>query len=35
MVLYNDRPGTTAEDISLMKEVRDRIRADLRRKAKQ
>lgn len=33
--LFNDRPGTTAADvISLLEEARDRIRADLSRKAK-
>lgn len=36
IVLYNNRPGATAADvISLMEEVRDRTRANLRRRTKQ
>ena len=36
LVVYNNRPGTTAADvIALLGEVRDRIRAELRDRAKQ
>ena len=35
LVVYNNRPGTTAPDvIALLGDVRDRIRADLRERAK-
>jgi hypothetical protein len=35
LVIYNNRPGATAADvITLLEDVRDRIRADLRERAK-